>query len=222
MYVLHCFWSEHSRNSLTVFVDDHLCSAMCVLQAVSLRAKELELTSLFDHMGKEVVEEEEEEDLRHHSLTLPSQKWSVFSKLLPGSGKNLGYSSHKIRSLGRKVSPWSSVLSTLSPTHSQLTPHALPNTKQGWSKYEYEKVPRFLGQFLHQSSSVLTKILPLPVFGHFKGTVARDFLASIFFMDLLYMGPRFWGCFLLRFHEVIRIFRWIRSIGYCRDSKLAL
>jgi hypothetical protein len=47
---------------------------MCVLQAVSLRAKELELTSLFDHMGKEVVEEEEEEDLRHHSLTLPSQK----------------------------------------------------------------------------------------------------------------------------------------------------
>jgi hypothetical protein len=27
----------------------------------------------------------------------------------------------------------------------------------------------------------------------FKGTVAQDFLASVFFMDLLYMGPRFWG-----------------------------
>jgi hypothetical protein len=25
----------------------------------------------------------------------------------------------------------------------------------------------------------------------FNGTVARDFLASVFFMDLLYMGPRF-------------------------------
>jgi hypothetical protein len=28
---------------------------------------------------------------------------------------------------------------------------------------------------------------------HLKGTVARDFLASVFFMDLLYIGPRFWG-----------------------------
>jgi hypothetical protein len=26
-----------------------------------------------------------------------------------------------------------------------------------------------------------------------KGTVARDFLVSVFFMDLLYMGPRFRG-----------------------------
>ncbi len=25
----------------------------------------------------------------------------------------------------------------------------------------------------------------------FKGTVARDLLASVFFMDLLYIGPRF-------------------------------
>ncbi len=27
----------------------------------------------------------------------------------------------------------------------------------------------------------------------FKGTVARDFLAWVFFMDPLYMGLRFWG-----------------------------
>jgi hypothetical protein len=27
----------------------------------------------------------------------------------------------------------------------------------------------------------------------FKGTVARDFLVSLFFMDLLYMGPGFQG-----------------------------
>jgi hypothetical protein len=27
----------------------------------------------------------------------------------------------------------------------------------------------------------------------FKGTVARDFLVSLFFMDLLYMGPGFRG-----------------------------
>jgi hypothetical protein len=27
----------------------------------------------------------------------------------------------------------------------------------------------------------------------FKGTVARDFLVSVFFMDLLYLGPRFRG-----------------------------
>ncbi len=26
---------------------------------------------------------------------------------------------------------------------------------------------------------------------HLKGTVARDFSVSVFFMDLLYMGPRF-------------------------------
>jgi hypothetical protein len=26
-----------------------------------------------------------------------------------------------------------------------------------------------------------------------KGTVARDFLVSVFFMDLLYIGPRFRG-----------------------------
>jgi hypothetical protein len=26
-----------------------------------------------------------------------------------------------------------------------------------------------------------------------KGTVARDFLVSVFFMDILYMGPRFRG-----------------------------
>jgi hypothetical protein len=28
---------------------------------------------------------------------------------------------------------------------------------------------------------------------HLKGTVARDFLVSVFFMDILYMGPRFRG-----------------------------
>jgi hypothetical protein len=28
---------------------------------------------------------------------------------------------------------------------------------------------------------------------HLKGTVARDFLASVFFMDLLYMGLRLRG-----------------------------
>ncbi len=47
--------------------------------------------------------------------------------------------------------------------------------------------------------------------GWVKGTVARDLLASDFFMDLLYMGLRFSRLkgfsFLFRFHEVIRRFR---------------
>ena len=35
-----------------------------------------------------------------------------------------------------------------------------------------------------------------------KGTVARDILPSVFFMDLLYMGPRFRGLKDFRFFFV--------------------
>ncbi len=41
------------------------------------------------------------------------------------------------------------------------------------------------------------KLFTLPYFSLafevIKGTVARDFSVSVFFMDLLYMGPRFRG-----------------------------
>jgi hypothetical protein len=124
VYVLHSFWSEHSRNSLTLYVDDHLFSAMCFLQAVSLRARELELTSLFDHMGKEVVEEEEEEDLRHHSPTLPSQKLSVFSKLVPDIRQEPGLFKPQNEVARPQSQPMQQHVSTHSSTRSQLTLHA--------------------------------------------------------------------------------------------------
>ena len=38
-----------------------------LLQAVAVKGKELQLTNLFDHMGKE-VEEMEEEDMRYAAL----------------------------------------------------------------------------------------------------------------------------------------------------------
>ena len=39
-----------------------------LLQAVAVKGKELQLTNLFDHMGKEVEEMEEEEDMRYAAL----------------------------------------------------------------------------------------------------------------------------------------------------------
>ncbi len=58
-----------------------------------------------------------------------------------------------------------------------------------------------------------------------KGTVARDFLVSLFYGSTLY-GPKISRLkgfsFLFRFREAIRIFRWICTVGYCGDSKLVL
>jgi hypothetical protein len=64
-----------------------------------------------------------------------------------------------------------------------------------------------------------------PAFSDLKGTVARDFLVSVFFHGSTLYGLQISilkDFFFFRFREAIRIFRWIHAVGYCGDSKLAL
>jgi hypothetical protein len=55
-----------------------------------------------------------------------------------------------------------------------------------------------------------------------KGTAAQDFLASVFSLICSVWASDFEAKIIFRFREVIRIFRWICTVGYCGDSKTFL
>ncbi len=61
-------------------------------------------------------------------------------------------------------------------------------------KLQHKDVKKNISDPIGSTDYILKTLKEKPISGEtFKGTVARDFFASVLFMDLRYMGPRFQG-----------------------------